>query len=68
MTKVAKDLGPRNLFPKAYDGLCGRAWDGDDPAAGSGQVDLAIRGGSGQALFRLSQVSILKTGEDKALV
>jgi hypothetical protein len=31
-------------------------------------VDLAIRGGSGQALFRLSQVSILKTGEDKALV
>jgi hypothetical protein len=33
-----------------------RVWDGDDPAAGGGQVELTIRAGSGQGLFRLLQV------------
>jgi hypothetical protein len=40
-----------------------RAWDGDDPAAGGGQVELTIRAGSGQGLFRLLQVSVCRLYE-----
>jgi hypothetical protein len=42
-----------------------RAWDGDDPATGGGQVELTIRAGSGQGLFRLLQVSMRRLHEQK---